>query len=148
MKGPQKIEVTFGDQNPRLFPVDKFLCPEKAEEFLALMASALAQGDVKRLESVREGVQAACNGFYEWLGGDRRGFYQAASKRVPPAIKALIKKILAVIGVNRYTPAEFGNKSLLQAAKDLESTGVRVNYEQLSQVVELVQQFHGWKVEQ
>lgn len=127
--------------------VDKNKADDR-EEFLALMASALAQGDIKRLESVREGVQAACNGFYEWLGGDRRGFYEAASKRIPPAVKALIKKILAVIGVNRYAPAEFGNKSLIQAAKDIESTGVRVNYEQLSQVVELVQQFHGWKVEQ
>ena len=117
------------------------------EECLALMSSALAQGDIERLESVKKGVQAAFNVFYEWLGGDRRYFYNEVSKRVPPAIKALINKILAVIGVHRHAPAEFGDKSLLQAAKDLESTGVRVNYEHLLRVLELVRQFHEWKAE-
>ena len=113
------------------------------EEFLTHMASALTQGDIGKLESVREGVKAACDSFYEWHGGDRLAFYLAFSKRVPLPVKALIKNTLAAIGVNRHAPAEFGNKSLLQAAKDLESTGVRVNYEQLSQVVELIRQFHG-----
>jgi glycosyltransferase domain-containing protein len=127
--------------------VDKNKANER-EECLALMSSALAQGDIERLESVKKGLQAAFNVFYEWLGGDRRYFYNEVSKRVPPAIKAQINKILAVIGVHRHAPAEFGDKSLLQAAKDLESKGVQVNYEQLLRVVELVRQFYKWKVEQ
>ena len=127
--------------------VDKNKADDR-EEFLTLMASALARDDIGKLESVREGVKAACNEFYEWLGGDRLGLYLAFSKRIPPVLKALVKSVLAVIGVKRYAPVEFGNKSLLQAAKDIESTGVRVNYEQLSQIAELIQQFHGWKVKQ
>jgi len=115
---------------------------DEREEFLAIMTSALAGSDARKQESVREGVKAACEALYEGLGGDRLGLYLTFSKRIPPALKASIKSILAVIGVKIHKPIEFTKKPLLLAAKDLEATGVRVDYEQLSQVVELIRQFH------
>jgi hypothetical protein len=110
------------------------------EEFLTLMASALSHGDIEKSESVREGVRAACNEYYKFSFATKgRRFRKAArtavALRLPSVVKALITKILAVQrGETR--------KPLLQAAKDLESTGVRVNFEQLSQIAELLQQFH------
>ena len=108
------------------------------EEFLTLMASALTHGDIGRLESVREGVRAACNEYYKYYCNRisfRAAVREAVASRLPPVAKAPIKKILAVLpGANR--------KTLLQAANDLESTGVRVNFEQLSEIAELVRQFH------
>ena len=113
------------------------------EEFLTLMASALTHDDIGRLEAVREGVRAACNEYHKWSFDAYPISFRAAGRtavatRLPPAVRAPIKMILAMLrGANRAN-----RKFFLQAAKDLESTGVRVNFEQLSQIAELLQQFH------
>jgi len=110
------------------------------EEFLTIMASTLTDGDIGRLESVREGVRAACNeyskfSFDAYRINLRTVVRAAVATRLPTAVIVPIRKILAKRrGAN--------SKSLLQAAKDLEATGVHVNFEQLSRIVELVRQFH------
>lgn len=127
--------------------------PKKAndrEEFLTLMASALAHGDIRRLESVREGVKAACNEHYKFLvmDGYLRGFRAFVAKvanLLPPAVKAavrapIIRLLVALPGGDVY--ARLRNKSLLQAARELEATGVRVNCEQLSQIADRIREFH------
>jgi hypothetical protein len=110
------------------------------EEFLTLMASELSRGDIEKPESVRDGVRAACDEYYKVCSATegrrfRKALRTAVALRLPLVVRALIAKILAVLrGENR--------KPLLQAAKDLESIGVQVNFEELSQIAEIVQQFH------
>ena len=113
------------------------------EEFLTLMASALTHGDIRRLESVREDVRAVFNEFYKFLRAfrKRKSFRKAVATRLPPAVKETIREIRAVMhGTSRKRLLQAD--PLLRVAKYLESTGVRVNFEQLSQIGELVRQFH------
>lgn len=119
--------------------------PQKSndrEEFLALMGSALADGDAAQLETVRAGVKAALDGFHEFMEGQRESLRAAVVKRIPAVAKAPIKKILAAVpGANRLLGLE--HRSFLEAARDLESTGVHVNWEQLFDVAERIHRFHG-----
>jgi hypothetical protein len=114
------------------------------EEFLTTMANTLCSGDIGKLESVRDGLTAAIDQMIESGADERRerlrrrarGSVRAAvTTRLPTLVKAPIKKILAI----RPDPRR---KPLLQAAKDLESTGVQVNFDEFSQIAELIQQFH------
>lgn len=118
------------------------------EEFLTLMASALTRGDNRRPESVREDLRAVFNELYKFALSqrlERRSFREtvrnAIAIRLPPAVKEPIKKIRDVMpGASRKALPQAD--PLLRAAEILESTGVRVNYEQLSQIGDLVRQFH------
>ncbi len=133
--------------------------PKKAnerEEFLTLMASALALGDSDRLESVRQGVKAACDEYFrfEVMDGYRRGLRAVVAKignLLPPAVKAAVKApvvrlLVALPGGDAY--ARLRDKPLLQAAKDLEASNVHVDFDQLSHISMLIEQFHATPFDQ
>jgi len=114
------------------------------EEFLTAMANALCHRDIGKLESVREGLRAALNALNEGIDRDRgrltRGrtriaIRSAITMRIPNIVKSPIRKMLLTLPTVKRKP-------FLQAAKNLESTGVKVDFEELSQIIDLIQQFH------
>jgi len=114
------------------------------EEFLTAMANALCHRDIGKLESVREGLRAALNALNGGIDRDRgrltRGrtriaIRSAITMRIPNIVKSPIRKMLLTLPTVKRKP-------FLQAAKNLESTGVKVDFEELSQIIDLIQQFH------
>ncbi len=131
------------------------------DTFLAIMASALAVDDSGKLVSIREGVRQACQAYasqypYDnsgiraeaWGGGYQQAivFYSqklcsATVHRIPRPIKELLK---VVLGPFRPAPP----KTLLEAARDLEETGVWVDFEELAKIEALISQFHSVQPDQ
>lgn len=114
------------------------------EEFLTLMANMLAHSDTGRTEAVREGVAAACEAYLDFCKQyAHRSFLvrlrAIVAKSLPRTVKSGIRKARSFL---RGRHQSSGTRTLLEAARDIETTGVRVDFDQLSQVNKLIEQFH------
>lgn len=140
-----------------------YLNPRYAAEvsdFLDITASGLAEKSELDLDVIRRGLEIACKAYVDychqhfsstlsdqrllrgpnWLG-------RWLSTRTASTLKRSVKKLIGALPAPLLMalPARLRFRSYIEMAKGLESAGLRVDWDQLTTILETVRKFHGTK---
>lgn len=109
---------------------------DERSRFSSLMARMLANGDGGATQSIASGVDAACHTYYEYTRGTFRDTPRTAIvRRLPVALRRVIRRTVDALPMPR-------RQSLMQTASELASTGVHVDFVELSEIIALIREFH------
>ena len=123
---------------------------QEREEFFRIMSDTLANGDLNQIEQISNGVRLAMNAFVEGSRETKRkreslinslksAIRSSILRLCPKIVKDPLKEILSKIPFVNYS----NGTTLIEAAKDLTESGVRVNLEELIFVNTVIEKFHG-----
>ncbi|MBU1196087.1 MAG: TIGR00180 family glycosyltransferase [Proteobacteria bacterium] len=115
------------------------------EVFLEIMSSRLGDGDLNNTRRIYDGTRLAMD-VYTAQYNHKKSFVKKLHQKIHFGLTSLLpgnfKDFLKTVINLNPTEKKEDHISLVEAANNLEDTGVRVDFKELNQIVNIVQDFH------
>jgi glycosyltransferase domain-containing protein len=131
------------------------LYAQEVDDFLNMTAKGLVMTGAQDFQSVRSGLARACLAYVAYCAGNdvfgqsrqTTPITKARTSRVSVELKRAVKKLISRLPspLTAMLPARLRFRPYVEIAKALESVGLRVDWDQLTTILETVRKFHGTK---